>query len=127
MRWNIQNWIEDIKAKPEHIRHRYVIGCVATSMFFIIIVWSITVSEAFKQTVTTAQSPDTGGILPKTSDFSLDQILSGQKSLNTEAPKSGETYLREQVDSRARPNPEEEGLKPKEEPTGTEAETMPTP
>ncbi len=69
MRWNIQNWIEDIKAKPEHIRHRYVIGCVATSMFFIIIVWSITVSEAFKQTVTTAQSPDTGGFFRKPPTF----------------------------------------------------------
>jgi hypothetical protein len=130
MRWNIQNWIEEVKTKPEHIRHRYVIGCVATSMFFIIIVWSLTVSEAFKETVTTTKLPDNGGILPKASDFSLDRVLSGQQSLTTEEPKTSEVYLREKAESlenRTRLNLDEEGLKPKEEKTGTEAETMPIP
>jgi hypothetical protein len=35
----IQNKIEEIRKKPEHIRLRYVWAMVAVSMFFIIIIW----------------------------------------------------------------------------------------
>lgn len=115
MRWNIQNWIEEVKEKPEHIRQRYVIGCVFASMFFVIIVWSLTVSENFKKTVIKKEgAASSGSILPKPSDFSLDEILSGQDSLDTNRQKSSEEFLREQQESRARIDPNESGIVPKE-------------
>ncbi|MGB3073651.1 MAG: hypothetical protein WBP40_02250 [Candidatus Moraniibacteriota bacterium] len=115
MRWNLQNWIEEVKTKPEHIRQRYVVGCVFASMFFVIIVWSLTVSENFKSTVAKTEdvTASAAGILPKPSDFSLDELLSGDKAPDTSMPKSGEEFLREQVENRTRINPDEEGVIPK--------------
>ncbi len=127
MRWNIQDWVEEVKAKPEHIRQRYVIGCVATSMFFVIIVWSLTVTEGFKKSVAKTEGTTTnGGLLPKPSDFSLDDILSGKDAANTAKSKSGEEFVREQTENRARLNPDEEGLTPKGE-KPAEEETLPLP
>lgn len=126
MRWNVQNWIEEIKGKPEHIRERYVIGCVSASMFFVIIVWSLTVSENFKKTVAEKDGAATsGGILPKPSDFSLDDILSGEKTPDATKPKSPEEFLREQVEARARINPDEEGVAPKEDKSAESIDTIP--
>ncbi len=124
MRWNFQNWIEEVKAKPEHIRHRYVIGCVAASMFFVIIVWSLTVSENFKKAITQTAENNPNGILPKPSDFSLDEMLSGEQPLDASKPKSGEEFLREQVENRARISPDESGVAPKSDEPATEDETL---
>lgn len=127
MRWSIQDWVEEVKQKPEHIRQRYVIGCVATSMFFVIIVWSLTVTEGFKKSIAKTQSTAAnGGILPKPSDFSLDDILSGKDTAETVKQKSGEEFIREKTEGRARINPDEEGVKPKEEkPAEEETEILP--
>lgn len=126
MRWNIQDWVERVKGKPEHIRERYVIGCVAASMFFVIIVWSLTVTEGFKKSVAKTETTTNGGLLPKPSDFSLDDILSGKDSLEANKPKSGEEFLREQTENRARLNPDEEGVTPKGE-KPAEEEALPLP
>ena len=116
MRWNIQSWIEEVKKKPEHIRSRYVVGCVSASMFFVIIIWSLTVTENFKKTVAKKDVDGvSSGMLPKPSDFSLDELLSGKKPSGTSQQKSSEEFLREQVESRQRINPDEEGLVPKED------------
>ena len=126
MRWNIQDWVEEVKQKPEHVRQRYVVGCVAASMFFVIIVWSLTVTEGFKKSVTKTETTTTnGGLLPKPSDFSLDDILSGKDSTEMNKSKSGEEFVREQTENRARLNPEEEGLMPKGEAPAEEDETLP--
>ncbi len=126
MRWNIQDWVEEVKQKPEHVRHRYVVGCVAASMFFVIIVWSLTVTEGFKKSVAKTETTTTnGGLLPKPSDFSLDDILSGKDSTEMNKSKSGEEFVREQTENRARLNPEEEGLMPKGETPAEEDETLP--
>jgi hypothetical protein len=127
MRWNIQDWIEEVKMKPEHIRQRYVVGCVFASMFFVIIVWSLTVSENFKKTVAKTQDVTIpGSILPKKSDFSLEQILSEEKTPGLKESKSGEQFLRDQVENRTRLNPNEEGVMPKSDrPTETPDATLP--
>lgn len=114
MRFNVQNWIEQVKSKPEHIRHRYLLGCVGVSMFFVIIIWSLTITENFKKTDTVKSAEKNGNILPKTSDFSLDAILSGDGGIQEKPSKSGEDFLRQQEENRTRLNPEEEGIKPKE-------------
>lgn len=127
MRWNIQDWAEEVKAKPEHIRQRYVVGCVTASMFFVIIVWSLTVTEGFKKSVAKTETTTNSGILPKPSDFSLDDILSGKDSAETGRPKSGEEFVREQTENRTRLNPDEEGVTPKGEKPAEEDETLPLP
>lgn len=127
MRWNIQDWVDEVKTKPEHIRRRYVIGCVAASMFFVIIVWSLTVTEGFKKSVAKNEtSTINGGILPKPSDFSLDDILSGKDTAAMNKPKSGEEFVREQTENRTRLNPDEEGVMPKGE-RPAEEEALPLP
>lgn len=42
---DIQDKIEEIRRQPEHIRMRYVIGIVAVIMFFVVLIWIITVRE----------------------------------------------------------------------------------
>ncbi len=113
--------------KPEHIRQRYVVGCVFASMFFVIIVWSLTVSENFKKTVAKTQDVTTpGSILPKKSDFSLEQMLSEEKAPGLNEVKSGEQFLRDQVENRTRLNPSEEGVMPKSDrPTETSDVALP--
>lgn len=128
MSFNVQNWIEQVKAKPENIRQRYMVGCVATSMFFVVIVWSLTVTESFKKTNPSdiaETTKATGGILPKSSDFSLDQILSGEGKFEAIQPKSGEEFLREQGENRTRLDPDDEGIRPKGEEVKEESETDP--
>lgn len=126
MRWNLQSWVEEVKSKPEHVRQRYVVGCVAASMFFVIIVWSLTVTEHFKQSVaSTESSTGVSGILPKPSDFSLDELLSGKKATEGTESKSGEEFLREQIENRSRIDPNEEGVVPKEKNVPTEEEMIP--
>ena len=116
MRWSLAGWIERVKMKPESVRQRYVIGCALASMFFVLIIWSLTVSENLKRTKTeSADGAVAGnGILPKPSDFSLDDILSGEKAMEAGTPKSGEEFLREQVENRARLDLGEQGIVPKE-------------
>lgn len=115
MRWNLQNWIEEVKAKPEHIRRRYVFGCVFASMFFVVIVWSLTVSENFKSTVAKTEdvTAPAAGILPRPSDFAIDELFSGEEKPDMGTPKSGGEFLREQVENRTRINPDDEGVIPK--------------
>lgn len=45
---NINKKIEEIRRKPEHIRHRYVLGAVAISMLLILIIWIFSIKESFK-------------------------------------------------------------------------------
>lgn len=44
---NIQDKIQEICAKPEHIRIRYVYGCVAVSMIVIFILWIFSIQVSF--------------------------------------------------------------------------------
>lgn len=45
----ISEKIEAIQKKPDHIRIRYVWGCVFVSMVFIFLIWILSVSIAFKE------------------------------------------------------------------------------
>lgn len=126
MSFSVQNWIEQVKAKPENIRQRYMFGCVGVSMFFVVIVWSLTVTESFKRTNSNEivdADEKANSLLPKSSDFSLDQILSGERNLQTVQPKSGEEFLREQTENRTRLDLEDGGIRPKGE---EKKETEPT-
>jgi K+-transporting ATPase A subunit len=45
---NIQEKLEEIKKQPEHIRMRYVIAFVSVSMFFVLVIWVISLKQKFK-------------------------------------------------------------------------------
>ncbi len=45
---SIQEKLEEIKKQPEHIRMRYVIGCVVISMIFVFVVWFVSLKQNFE-------------------------------------------------------------------------------
>lgn len=45
---NIEKKIEEIRAEPEHVRIRYVIGAVVISMLFVIIIWIASIKQTFQ-------------------------------------------------------------------------------
>ncbi len=110
MRFNLEQWIENVQAKPEPVRMRYLFGCVAFSMLLVIGIWSLSVSENFRSISGGAQraAENTHGLLPKASDFSLDSLLSNEKSLEDRKREvSGEMFFQNQLESREQPNFEE--------------------
>ena len=46
---NISEKIADIRRQPENIRLRYVWGCVAISMFFIVLIWVLSLTSLFQK------------------------------------------------------------------------------
>jgi hypothetical protein len=60
------------------------------------------------------------GLLPQASNFSLDSLLSGEKSLSEiKKEVSGETFFQQQLKNRDQPNFDEEGVVPKSDTTDT--------
>lgn len=112
----IENWIEEVRKKPEHVRVRYVIGCVAASMVLVVGVWLLSVSESFKTVAGEAETGEFSQVLPRPSDFSLDALIEGKQSLGTEeTPVSGESYFRDQYQGKTEPKLGEDGVQPKAE------------
>ncbi len=112
MRFNLEQWIAHVQAKPDHVRMRYLVGSVTLSMLMVLGVWSLSVSEGVRALSQSAQETanEVQGILPKTSNFSLDSLLSGEKSLEERKKEvSGELFFQEQLDSKQSPNFEEDG------------------
>jgi predicted PurR-regulated permease PerM len=71
----IQNKIEEIRKKPEHIRLRYVWAMVAISMFFIIIIWFFSLKASQTQTAPVTSGIDTSAI--------TDQLNQGKESIQS--------------------------------------------
>ena len=115
MRFNFQRWVEEVQAKPEQVRLRYVAGCVAFSMLLVVGVWALSVSEDFRAISLEAidSAKEAEGLLPKASNFSLDALLSGEKSLEERKREvSGELFFQQQLEAREKPNFKEEGFLP---------------
>lgn len=124
MKFNFEQWIRDIQAKPESVRLRYVVACAGLAMLLVLGVWSLTVSESFRTVTAGAdQAADVSqGLLPKASNFSLDALLSGEKSLEDRKKEvSGELFFQQQLEARGQTNFEEEGYVPKESDTAPPA------
>ncbi len=115
MRFNLEQWVAKVQAQPEPIRMRYLFGCVAFSMLLVVGVWSLSVSEGLQSISqeTKSAAKEVQGLLPKTDGFSLDNLLSGDKSLEERKREvSGELFFQEALESRETPN-FEEGFSPK--------------
>ena len=86
---SLQNKIEEIRRKPEHIRLRYVWALVAISMFFIIIIWFFSLKNSRTQTASPLNGVDTSAITEQfnTGKQSLQNASEGFKNtLNQQAP-----------------------------------------
>jgi len=86
---SLQNKIEEIRKKPEHIRLRYVWALVAVSMFFIIIIWFFSLKNSQTQTASPLNSVDTSAITEQfnTGKQSLESASEGfQNTLTQQAP-----------------------------------------
>lgn len=70
---NINDKLEEIRKKPEHIRLRYVWAMVAISMFFVIIIWFFSLKSSQTETAPVMNSIDTSKI--------TDQFNEGKQSL----------------------------------------------
>lgn len=130
MRFNFEQWIERVQQEPEHVRIRYVVGCAAFAMLLVVGVWSLSVSQNFRSIGTGVGQSVSGteSLLPKASNFSLDALLSGEKSLEERKKEvSGEMFFQDQLQSQTKPNFEEDGYVPQgtpETPEDTPAELI---
>ncbi len=117
MRLNLEQWIEEVRKKPEHVRVRYVIGCVAASMVLVVGVWLLSVSESFKTVAGEAETGALNQVLPKPADFSLDALIEGKQSLGTQDdPVTGDAFFENQQQEKSAPVLGDEGVMPKTTP-----------
>lgn len=93
---SISDKIEEIRRKPEHIRMRYVLGGVAVSMFFIVIIWLFSLSETMKKSSVKSPAADPLNLqfeqglerLPSIEDF-MEQLPADTQT-ETEQPAATE-------------------------------------
>jgi len=96
--------IESIREQPEHIRMRYVVGCLVVSMFFILGIWLLSVGENFRNISREVPEAMTQGkeLVPKDQVPSLGDLLEQKKPLRVDN-QNGQTntnYFDEQGKSR---------------------------
>lgn len=125
MRLNFNEWIANVQRKPEPVRLRYVVVCAGVAMLMVLGVWSLSMSESLRSVSAGARDAAdvSQGILPKASDFSLDALLSGEKSLEERKQEvSGELFFQQELESKQQPNFDEDGLAPKSPEDATPAD-----
>lgn len=105
MTFNIWEKIEWVREQPEHIRMRYVFGCLAVSMTFVIGIWLLSLKESFgnisRDVSNTAEKGQEQ--LPDVKMPALDSLLEQSSPLGANAnkgeEKTGEQYFEEQFRS----------------------------
>jgi len=92
---NINKKIEEIRQKPEHERLRYVWGSVAVCMFFVLVIWLLSVRISLQKTAAQSQGqplPDIGKQLqdaknaaaPSLND--INQLTTGTNNTDSNQP-----------------------------------------
>ncbi|EKE25128.1 MAG: hypothetical protein ACD_5C00281G0001 [uncultured bacterium] len=66
--------IEEIRRKPEHVRVKYVWGCVAASMLLIITIWFFSIAAMLKKDA------------PKTEMDNIENLKTQLKDINEQTP-----------------------------------------
>jgi hypothetical protein len=118
MRYSVWEKIEWVREQPEHIRMRYVTGCLAVSMVFIIGIWFLSLKESFQNV-----SRDIPNVAEKSKELlpsgempSLGNLLEQAKPLRVDKQdeKTGQAYFEEQFRSQQNPNSEDTAPEPTE-------------
>lgn len=102
---SIGEMIEDVQQKPEFIRRRYMYGCVAVTMVFILGIWLLSITEGFRSAATEAPEirDQAAQIIPKTeSTPSLSTLLDQGKSLQiNDTGNQAENYFEKNLQAPA--------------------------
>lgn len=105
MRENFWNKLASIREQPEHIRMRYVFGCVAVSMMFILSIWFLSLKDRFSSLATTPSTllEAEKEALSETPKTSLNSLLQAGETLQVDgqSKKTGQEYFEEQYRDRA--------------------------
>lgn len=92
--------IESIREQPEHIRMRYVIGCLFVSMIFIVGIWLLSLGESFQSIGEEVPAAAERGkeMLPKDNLPSLGDLMQSETSLriDNQKPPTNDDYFNEQ-------------------------------
>lgn len=92
--------IEWIRKQPEHIRMRYVFGCLAVSMAFIVGIWLLSLKESFRSISkdVPAAVEQSKELLPDGGTPSLSDLLEQAAPLRVDGQneKTGQEYFEEQ-------------------------------
>lgn len=92
--------IEWIREQPEHIRMRYVFGCLLVSMAFILGIWLLSLKESFRSIGkdVPAAVEQGRGLLPGGETPSLSNLLEQAAPLRADGQdeKTGQQYFEEQ-------------------------------
>jgi hypothetical protein len=107
MKINIWEKIEWVRQQPEHIRMRYVFGCLIISMSFVIGIWLLSLKESFgnisRDVSNTAEKSKEQ--LPDVKMPALDSLLEKNAPLgantNKGEGKTGQEYFEEQFRSQS--------------------------
>ncbi len=110
--------IEWIRKQPEHIRMRYVFGCLLVSMAFIFGIWLLSLKESFQSISRDVPAAAEKGkeLLPSGQTPSLSDLLEQAAPLRVDGQKekTGQEYFNEQFRSQT-------------EDTGSDTQEPPTP
>jgi hypothetical protein len=104
---NIWGKIKWVRQQPEHIRMRYVFGCLIVSMAFVIGIWLLSLKESFgnisRDVSTSAEKSQEQ--FPDMKIPALDSLLEKNAPLgantNEEERKTGQEYFEEQFRSQS--------------------------
>ena len=92
--------LEHIREQPEHIRMRYVLGCLFVSMTFILGIWLLSLKESFKSITHDVPAATEKGkeLLPADGTTSLNDLLKGAvpMRIDDQAQQTGKEYFEEQ-------------------------------
>ena len=108
--------IDSIRQQPEHIRMRYVLGCLFVSMLFILGIWLLSVGESFRSISEETPSAALSGkaLLPKDPVPSLSDLLEKATPLRVEnqSAEGNTDYFDEQFQKGAHNTGEGTRVKP---------------
>lgn len=97
--------IESIRQEPEHIRMRYVFGCLIVSMAFIVGIWLLSLGESFRNISKDVPGTVEKGksMLPKEKAPSIDDLLQKTTPLHPDqgGASTGGDYFNEQFQKNA--------------------------
>ena len=99
MTWNFWEKVEWVREQPEHVRRRYVLGCLAVSMIFIFGIWILSIKESFQNMSKETPAMNLKDKLPNNQTSSLNDLLEKATPLRVDgqSEKTGAEYFDEQI------------------------------
>lgn len=83
---SVWDMIDEVREQPEAVRRRYMYGCVATTMVFVLGIWLLSVSESFRSVAVEAPElrEQAAQVLPKPDTSTLSGLIEQGKTLQVD-------------------------------------------